>query len=174
MSFLFLGDVTSLQLWCLINELSFIQEVVRFYNWRWSRKGIHVLSHEVLADCVNATFLNATLHFAFFPITAPDSLTHPSLLRGIPGLTPISTLVELDFLHFVQPQFPHLKDRNNVNISYHFWMWLSNFTCIDMSNPHKTAMMLVLLLAPLFHRWADWHSEHQITCPRSQSKGVVS
>lgn len=173
MSFLFLGDVTSLQLWCLINELSFIQEVVRFYNWRWSRKGIHVLSHEVLADCVNATLTPPSILHSFQLPHRTHSLTHLSWEEYLGWLLSLH-LCELDFLHFVQPQFPHLKDRNNVNISYHFWMWLSNFTCIDMSNPHKTAMMLVLLLAPLFHRWADWHSEHQITCPRSQSKGVVS
>ena len=124
-------------------------------------------------------------------VLTPPSLTPPSILHSFQlphrthSLTHLSWeeylgwllslhLCELDFLHFVQAQFPHLKDRNNVNISYHLWMWFSNFTCIDMSNPHKTTMMLVLLLAPLFHRWANWHSEHQITCPRSQSKGVVS
>jgi len=163
MSFLFLGDVMSLQLWCLINELSFIQEVVRFYNWRWSRKGIHVLSHEVLADCVNAAFLYATLHLAFSPITAPDSLAHPSLLRGMPGLTPTSTTcMNLTFFTLFS-LFPHLKDWNDVNISYHFWMWFSNFTWIDMSKSHKTTMMWVLFLAPLFHRWgklAQWASNN--------------
>lgn len=163
MSFLFLGDVMSLQLWCLINELSFIQEVVRFYNWRWSRKGIHVLSHEVLADCVNAAFLYATLHLAFSPITALDSLAHPSLLRGMPGLTPTSTTcMNLTFFTLFS-LFPHLKDWNDVNISYHFWMWFSNFTWIDMSKSHKTTMMWVLFLAPLFHRWgklARWASNN--------------
>lgn len=78
MSFLFLGDVTSLQLWCLINELSFIQEVVRFYNWRWSRKGIHVLSHEVLADCVNATLTPPSILHSFQLPHRTHSLTHLS------------------------------------------------------------------------------------------------
>lgn len=63
-------------------------------------------------------------------------LTPPSILHSFQLLhlthSPISLernawvdsylyyLCELDFLHFVQPQFPHLKDGNNVNISYHF------------------------------------------------------
>ena len=117
------------------------------------------------------------------PVLTPPSFTPPSILHSLQLLHRTHSLTHLSWEECLSMNltfftlfslFPHLKDWNNVNISYHFWMWFSNFTWIDMSNPHKTTMMLVLFLARLFHRWGNWHSEHQITCPRSQSKGVVS
>lgn len=140
----------SLQLWCLINELRFIQEVVRFYNWRWSRKGIHVLFHEVLLTVLMPPSFTPPLHLAFSPLHTGLTCSPISLERNAWVDSYFCYLCELDFFT-CSACFLTSKIRiMSISVTT-FGMWFST-TWIDMSNPHfKTTM--IIISTSLFHRW---------------------
>lgn len=78
MSFLLLGDGTLFHLWCLINKLNFIIQVMRFTEGERGARGSSV-SFMKFADSCLSSFL-ASLIPAFALIITPDSLSYMSLV----------------------------------------------------------------------------------------------